>query len=277
MDTTIYPKVKITLPSEFIVKKGDTFTVSIEANDFAGTLVKEFIGTTNPYGIDKIEYYEITDDTWKEMTINSFFGLESGFLLSDSSTEFRASFNAIGQLPLVVKLLSIDEKTVLVEEEVKINVVESEIEEGTKYMEIYEQFLSAVTDDRFAQMSEEELMIDLLPLLKRAIYYLCRIAKVPGFDLHNRDDINYIFMEKLTDHEIECLAWAMVVSWVEQQLNSTRLIEQQYYDAGIKTYSPNETMRNLLTLHDDYYKKLKNRLTSYTYKTVDISQFGGNE
>ena len=37
---------------------------------------------------------------------------------------------------------------------------------GTKYMEIYESFLSAVTDDRFAVMSEEELMTDLLPLLK---------------------------------------------------------------------------------------------------------------
>ena len=120
-------------------------------------------------------------------------------------------------------------------------------------------------------------MIDLLPLLKRSIYYLCRIAKVPGFNLHNRDDHNYVFMQKLTDHEIECLAWGMVVSWTEQQLNSTRLIEQVYYDAGIKTYSPNDTMRNLLTLHDDYYKKLKNRLTEYGYKTVDISKFGGNE
>ena len=47
---------------------------------------------------------------------------------------------------------------------------------GTKYIEIYESFLSAVTDDRFAVMSEEELMTDLLPLLKRSIYYLCRIA-----------------------------------------------------------------------------------------------------
>ena len=138
---------------------------------------------------------------------------------------------------------------------------------GTKYIEIYESFLSAVTDDRFAVMSEEELMTDLLPLLKRSIYYLCRIAKeteyrvLPGYDLH----------------EIECLAWGMVVSWTEQQLNSTRLIEQQYYDAGIKTYSPNETMKNLLELHDGYYKRLKNRLTEYGYKTINISTFGGNE
>jgi hypothetical protein len=149
--------------------------------------------------------------------------------------------------------------------------------EGTEYLEIYEAFLSAVTDDRLAELSEEELEEELLPLLKRSIYYLCRIAKVAGFDLHDRDDDNYCFNQKLSDHEIEVLAFAMVVCWTEQQLDSSRLIEQQYYDAGIKTYSPNETMKNLLTLHDDYYKKLKNRLTEYNYKVVDISQFGGNE
>lgn len=154
---------------------------------------------------------------------------------------------------------------------------------GTKYIEIYESFLSAVTDDRFAVMSEEELMTDLLPLLKRSIYYLCRIAKeteyrvLPGYDLHARNDEEGYFEQSLSDHEIECLAWGMVVSWTEQQLNSTRLIEQQYYDAGIKTYSPNEMMKNLLELHDGYYKRLKNRLTEYGYKTIDISTFGGNE
>lgn len=151
------------------------------------------------------------------------------------------------------------------------------IGEGTPYMEIYESFLSAITDDRIAQLTVEELQEEFLPLLKRAIYYLCRIAKVAGFDLHERDDEAYCFKQKLSDHEIEVLAFAMVVCWTEQQLNSSRLIEQQYYDAGIKTYSPNETMRNLLTLHDDYYKRLRNRLTEYGYKTVDISQFGGHE
>ena len=100
---------------------------------------------------------------------------------------------------------------------------------------------------------------------------------MPGYDLHARNDEEGYFEQSLSDHEIECLAWGMVVSWTEQQLNSTRLIEQQYYDAGIKTYSPNETMKNLLELHDGYYKRLKNRLTEYGYKTIDISTFGGNE
>lgn len=157
---------------------------------------------------------------------------------------------------------------------------EIEIEEdakGTPYMEVYEAFLSTITDDRIASMTEEEIQIEFLPLLKRAIYYLCRIASVAGFNLHERNDEEYYFKQTLSDHEIECLAFAMTVSWAEQQLNSTRLIQQQYYDAGIKTYSPNETMRNLTTLYDTYYKRLRNKLTEYGYKTVDIYQFGGND
>lgn len=150
------------------------------------------------------------------------------------------------------------------------------VENGTPYMEIYDLFLSAITDERMALLTIEELQEELLPLLNRAIYYLCRIAKVAGFDLDMKDDKNYCFKQILTEHEKNVLSFAMVVNWTEQQLNSSRLIEQQYYDAGIKTYSPNETMRNLITLNDNYNKKLKNLLTEYNYKVVDISQFGGN-
>ena len=154
---------------------------------------------------------------------------------------------------------------------------------GTPYIEIYDVFLSSITDERYAAMEEAELMEELLPFLKRAIYYLCRLAKQTtyrsidevGYDLHDRDDVAYRFAEELSEHEINCLAWAMVVCWSEQQMNSTRLIRNIYYDAGIKTYSPNETLKNLITLHDTYYKQLKNLLTEYTYKVMDISQFGG--
>lgn len=148
---------------------------------------------------------------------------------------------------------------------------------GTKYLEIYDAFLSALTDERLANLSEQELQEELLPVLKTAIYDLCRLAAQAGYDLDDRDDVNYHFNIVLSSHEIECLGFLMVVKWTEQQLNSSRLVEQQYYDAGIKTYSPNETMRNLTTLHEQYSKKAKNKLTEYTYKTVPIGLFGGNE
>lgn len=281
------PVISFNIPDEITVTQTQEFTISIEANDSVGDTMKSVSGFSNPEAIEKLEYCRIRtyeggfEEEWIEMPVDAGFGPDDEFYLENMEAKFRVTFKEVGPMEIFYELYLMDlsDPELVAENRQEIEVIEL----GTDYMEIYEQFLSAVTDERFAEMSQEELMIDLLPLLKRAIYYLCRIAKqteyraLPGYNLHDRDDVEYRFKQKLTDHEIECLAWAMVVSWLEQQINSSRLIEQQYYDAGIKTYSPNETMRNLITLHDDYYKKLKNRLTEYGYKTIDISCFGGNE
>lgn len=281
------PVISFNIPEEITVTQAQEFTISIEANDSVGDTMKSISGFSNPEIIEKLEYCKIRtyeggfEEEWIEMPVDAGFGPNDEFYLENMEAKFRVTFKEVGPVEIFYELYLMDlsDPELVVEERKEIEVIEL----GTDYFEIYEQFLSAVTDERFAEMSQEELMADLLPLLKRAIYYLCRIAKqteyraLPGYNLHDRDDVEYRFKQKLTDHEIECLAWAMVVSWLEQQINSSRLIEQQYYDAGIKTYSPNETMRNLITLHDDYYKKLKNRLTEYGYKTIDISCFGGNE
>lgn len=144
----------------------------------------------------------------------------------------------------------------------------------TTYQDIYVRFLSKVEDEYLASLDDEELNTALYPLLLSAINGFSRISE---HNLRQRDERARVFYETLSEDEIEVLAILMKPIWLERYLNSSRKIEQQYFDAGIKTYSPNETMRNLLTLHDDYHKKLKNRLTEYGYKTVDISQFGGHE
>ena len=282
------PTISFNIPERITVGIPQEFTISIEANNYIGKEVIIKSGFSNADDIEKLEYCVIKtheggfEEEWFEMPFDCGFGPDEVFSLNDMKAKFRITYKNTGEASMFYKIYETSYEAPLEpigNAEITIEVAEL----GTDYMEIYEQFLSAVTDDRFAEMSQEELMIDLLPLLKRAIYYLCRLAKeteyraLPGYNLHDRNDVEYRFGQKLTDHEIECLAWAMVVSWLEQQINSSRLIEQQYYDAGIKTYSPNETMRNLITLHDDYYKKLKNRLTEYGYKTIDISCFGGNE
>lgn len=283
------PVISFDIPDKVTIGTAQRFTIQIEANNSLGQQVKSNSGFSNPEAIEKLEYCEIKtyeggfEEIWFEIPVEDGFGPNNTFSLNNLEAVFRVTFNSLGDNSLFYKLY--DSSTYETEPELIANTQKDieVVEEGTDYMEIYTQFLNAVTDSRYAELSQEELMIELLPMLKRAIYYLCRLAKqteyraLPGFNLHDRDDVEYRFNQKLTEHEIECLAWAMVVCWVEQQTNSTRLIEQQYYDAGIKTYSPNETMRNLITLHDDYYKKLKNRLTEYGYKTIDISQFGGNE
>ena len=144
----------------------------------------------------------------------------------------------------------------------------------TEYYDVYMRFLAKIEDEYLASLDEDKLHVALYPILLSAINSFCRISE---HNLHKRDERARVFYETLTDDEIEVLAICMKPVWLERYINSSRKIEQQYYDAGIKTYSPNETMKNLLELHDGYYKRLKNRLTEYGYKTIDISTFGGNE
>src|SRR5574344_29455 len=145
----------------------------------------------------------------------------------------------------------------------------------TEYSEVYNRFLSKIEDEYLASLSDEELNNSLYPLLLSAINSFSRISE---HNLRKRDEINKVFYEKLSSDEVEVLAICMKPVWLERYINSSRKIEQQYYDAGIKTYSPNENLRNLTVLYQQYLADMRKALHEYTYKRVSIvGNFGGVE
>lgn len=137
----------------------------------------------------------------------------------------------------------------------------------TEFSDIYIRFLSKVEDEYIASLEDKDIHKELYPLLLNAINSFSRISE---HNLGNRDDSNKVFYEVLTDDEIETLAILMKPVWLERYMNSSRKIEQQYYDAGIKTYSPNENLRNLTVMYQQYLKDAKKAKTEYTYKRVSI-------
>ena len=140
----------------------------------------------------------------------------------------------------------------------------------TTYQEIYERFLSKVEDEYLAylvEQGEEKLNVALYPLLLSAINDFSRIAE---HNLRKRDERGRVFYETLSEDEVEVLAILMKPVWLERYLNSSRKIEQQYYDAGIKTYSPNENLRNLTAMYQQYLADARKAKTEYTYKRVSI-------
>lgn len=146
----------------------------------------------------------------------------------------------------------------------------------TEYYDVYVRFLSKIEDEYLASLKdEEELHVALYPLLLSAVNSFARISE---HNLRKRDERARVFYETLSDDEIEVLAICMRPVWLERYINSSRKIEQQYYDAGIKTYSPNENLRNLTTLYQQYLADMRKALTEYTYKRVSIvGNFGGLE
>ncbi len=143
----------------------------------------------------------------------------------------------------------------------------------TEYYEIYVRFLSKIEDEYLASLDENELHLTLYPLMLSAINSFARISE---HNLRKRDERNKVFFETLSDDEVEVLAVLMRPTWLERYINSSRKIEQQYYDAGIKTYSPNENLKNLTTLYQQYLADGRKATTEYTYKRVSVvGNFGG--
>ena len=145
----------------------------------------------------------------------------------------------------------------------------------TEYYDVYMRFLAKVEDEYLASLDEDKLHVALYPILLSAINSFARISE---HNLRKRDERAHVFYETLTDDEIEVLAICMKPVWLERYINSSRKIEQQYYDAGIKTYSPNENLRNLTVLYQQYLADMRKALHEYTYKRVSIvGNFGGLE
>lgn len=137
----------------------------------------------------------------------------------------------------------------------------------TTYQQVYERFLSKIEDEYLASLNDDELNSSLYPLLLGAINGFSRISE---HNLRKRDERSHVFYETLTEDEIEVLAILMKPLWLERYLNSSRKIEQQYYDAGIKTYSPNENLRNLTAMYQQYLADARKAKTEYTYKRVSV-------
>ena len=137
----------------------------------------------------------------------------------------------------------------------------------TEYKEVYVRFLSKIEDEYLASLTDEELHVALYPLLLSAINSFSRLSE---HNLRNRDERSQVFFETLSEDEIEVLAVCMKPIWLERYMNNRRKIEQQYYDAGIKTYSPNENLRNLTNMYQQYLADARKARTEYTYKRVSV-------
>ena len=140
--------------------------------------------------------------------------------------------------------------------------------EVTEYSDVYVRFLSKIEDEYLASLNDDEVNKALYPIMLGAINSFARIAE---HNLRKRDERAHVFYEKLSDDEVEVLAILMKPIWLERYMNSSRKIEQQYYDAGIKTYSPNENLRNLTVMYQQYLADARAAKTEYTYKRVSVT------
>ena len=133
---------------------------------------------------------------------------------------------------------------------------------GTLFSEVYESFLSKITDDMYMQLTPEDTYEILRELLLSAIhkfefprqsleYQLRRIKK----ENDNTIIIKWCFINRLTHEEINILSDYMIVEWIGQQLASIENTRMKYSGSDFKFTSQANHMQKLLQLKKDYERE----------------------
>ena len=148
--------------------------------------------------------------------------------------------------------------------------MENNVPITASFMNIYDAFLTRVTDDMYMELSEIETIEMLQDLLVDGLWRF----EFPRFDLTDFElgpwedmgvyqgiesdnlevpAIGWIggaFNSKLTEEEINILSLCMLIEWLGQQLNRTKLTEMMFSGSDFKLTSQANHMAKLKVMID---------------------------
>lgn len=123
---------------------------------------------------------------------------------------------------------------------------------GTSFKEVYDFFLSGVTDDMFMEMTRE----DTLQVLQEIL-----LAAIPHFEFPREKNLFDLDLEKecfqstLSLEEKMILRQYMISEWLGLQLANIDLVRQMYSGTDFKMTSQASHMKQLTTLKKEYEQK----------------------
>lgn len=136
---------------------------------------------------------------------------------------------------------------------------------ATPYSEIYNRFLSKVSDFFISELNDDEMLEYCHNLLFAALANLDDIEH----DLTKRDDLVAQFSDDLTNTEIEYIACSMASKWIEPQLNNTTLTTHYIGTKDEKFFSSANQISQLRGLRDDLTARVKKIRRDYNYSHSD--------
>lgn len=134
----------------------------------------------------------------------------------------------------------------------------------TNLHELYDIFLSNITDYRILALNPEEINDTLYGYFKsaRAKFYRCKKdLSVVTNDLTGEEYIS----GELSYFEMEILANLMLVAHITPQLLSSENLKQSLSDKDFKIYSQANQLREIRLLLEGLASKAKRMITEYTF------------
>lgn len=134
----------------------------------------------------------------------------------------------------------------------------------TSYETIYNRFLSRTTDFNLAELDDYTFN----EMLKN---WLCSaIIKTRTKSDLSRDDENEVFVNELSDLDVELLSMGMTLAWLDQTLNSTELTLQFLGGKEEKFFSQSAHISELRNLRADTLREMQQLYTYDTYNNNDF-------
>lgn len=133
--------------------------------------------------------------------------------------------------------------------------------EYTSFSDVYEVFLSKITDDMYMELTPadtqkilQQLLLSALPKFEFPRQNL-DYQQVEIIDESDYSTTEVRFINKLTNQEINIIASYMVVEWIGQQLASIENTRMKYSGSDFKFTSQANHMQKLIQLKKEYERE----------------------
>lgn len=135
----------------------------------------------------------------------------------------------------------------------------------TLFSQVYDSFLSKITDDMYLQLTENdtkkllrELLVSAVPKFefpRQPLDYDLYDFKAPSAEEDEEEDLQWAFSRILNQEQINILSTYMIVEWLGQQLASVENVRMKYSGADFKFTSQANHMQKLLQMKKDYERE----------------------
>lgn len=135
---------------------------------------------------------------------------------------------------------------------------------ATPYSDVFDTFLSKITDYSYINYTTEELESDFSKMLKSA----CARATSIKEERLTRDNVLKSFSSDLTDLEVEILACFMLVEWLNPKINNIELLKQVLSSKDFQMFSQANHLKELQELRKNAKKEASSLMNTYSIKNM---------
>ena len=138
---------------------------------------------------------------------------------------------------------------------------------ATEFSVIYGSFLSKVTDNDLADMTEEAANIVMSDLLKQAIVKFSESCKKNLADVSNTG-----FVDDLDIYEIDILSELMVEALYKPHLNFTELLRNKLSTKDFTTFSPANLQKENRESYELAHQRARSMINEYSFRMNNIGE-----